>query len=925
MKEVIRLRGVRVHNLKNVDVDIPVNSLTVITGPSGSGKSSLAFDTLYAEGRRRFVQSLSAYARQFLERIERPEADLIESIFPAIAIQQKNQVTGSRSTVGTITEVHDYLRLLYGRIGLVRCRSCHTIVRVETPDDVAIAVERAEPGTRIWICFHPPAPMDAGLLLKKGFVRVLAPGESPEAIRLEERPGRVEERMAVVVDRVVAAPDVRGRVVEAAETAFREGAGRMALRIGDQWRSFDATFRCSACDIAYPKPEPNLFSFNSAYGACPRCRGFGDVIDLDLDAVVPDHERSIANGAIEPWRRSTRARELNHLLKYCEKHEIPIDVPWKDLDEAQRSLVIDGDKRWGGVRGFFARLEKKKYKMHVRVFISRYRGYHRCPECRGTRLRSEANLVLVGKKSIGEVGAMPLVRVLEWLEELKLQPRQAAVAARLLDELKGRIGLLVRLGIGYLTLDRRAQTLSGGEMQRINLATALGGGLTGTLYVLDEPTVGLHERDTDRLIDILTSIRDLGNTVVVVEHDRRVIAAADWLIDLGPGAGREGGNVVYSGTQSAFLGNRTSITARYMSGDRSIPVVPVRRKRGSEAIRVGNARENNLKNLTVDFPLNCLCCVTGVSGSGKSSLVHDVLYANMMNQRGEWTRRVGACDGISGHERLKTIEMIDQGPIGRSPRSNPVTYLKAFAEIRALYAERYQARLRGYKPSDFSFNVRGGRCETCQGTGEIAIEMQFLPDVHIVCEDCNGKRYKREILDIRYKGLNIHDVLQLSVSEAVEHFRDYPVIVRKIGVLQEVGLGYLQLGQSATTLSGGEGQRVKLAAHLGRSDIGGSLFIFDEPTTGLHFSDVRMLLDALRRLVFHGASVIVIEHNPDVIKNADWIIDLGPEGGDKGGWVVATGTPEEVAERDGSWTGRYLREALRGSYAADSAHRRPAS
>ena len=917
MRDVIRLRGVRVHNLKGIDLDLPVNRLTVVTGPSGSGKSSLAFDTLYAEGRRRFVQSLSAYARQFLERIDRPDADLIESIFPAIAIEQKNSVTGSRSTVGTVTEVYDYLRLLFARIGVVRCPHCGKVVKSDNVHDVLDVFERAE-GERIWICFRPPVPTDAAVLRKKGFVRFL---DGREEQRLDGVEGKVSELTPVLVDRLKGGTRMRTRAGEAVEEAFREGGGSMVLLIGEELREFDTGFRCASCGIDFVKPEPILFSFNNPFGACPRCRGFGDVIDIDTNAIVPNENRSLAEGAIEPWRPSSRRGELRRMLDFAEYEGIPKDVPWKDLGEEQHRAIIDGKGRFKGVRGFFAKLEKKKYKLPVRVLLSRYRAYLRCPDCGGTRLRRDALLVRIGKRSIGDVVNWPISRAAEWIDELSLNETQEATVGRVVAELRNRLRLLVDTGVGYLALNRRSQTLSGGESQRINLATALGGGLIGTLFVLDEPTIGLHPADTAKLIDIVRSIRDIGNTVVVVEHDRTMIEAADYLVDLGPGAGREGGEVVFAGELDAMMRDRKSVTAKFLRGERTIAMQPVRRRSNGTAIVIKGAREHNLKNIDVEIPLGLLCCVTGISGSGKSTLVQDVFYANAMKARGEWQKKVGECDGLDGIQLLEKIEMVDQSPIGRSPRSNPVTYIKAFAEIRQIFSERYLAKVRGYKPSHFSFNVKGGRCETCQGNGEIQIEMQFLPDVSVTCEDCDGTRYRREILDVRFKGLNIHEVLQLSVSEALEVFREYPGLCRRLSILDDVGLGYLQLGQSATTLSGGEGQRIKLAYHMSRTDVGNTLFIFDEPTTGLHFSDIKKLLQCFRRLVFHGASVLVIEHNLDVIKNADWIVDLGPGGGDKGGWVVATGTPEEIAEREGSITGRYLREVLESANVEAAPHR----
>ena len=908
MNDVIRLRGVRVHNLKNIDLDLPVNELTVFTGPSGSGKSSLAFDTLYAEGRRRYVQSLSAYARQFLERIDRPDADLIESIFPAIAIEQKNGVSSSRSTVGTSTEVYDYLRLLFARIGIVRCPKCGKLVRNDTVDNVVRAFENSE-GENALFCFNPTAPTAATILRKKGFVRII---EGQDEKRLDSIEGLVGGDALVVVDRLKTGKSRSAglRAAEAAEAAFREGGGRMTLIIGRRRHQFDTAFRCGSCDLEFVKPEPRLFSFNNPFGACPKCRGFGDVIDIDLNAIIPNPNRSLREGAIEPWRPSTRQREKTKMLRIAEELGIPLDAPWKDLSEEQQSRIIDGSGRYKGVRGFFARLEKKKYKLPIRVLLSRYRAYRRCPDCGGARLRRDALRVRIGKKNIGDIVSMPVSRAVEWLETLELSQHEQEIVSRVVAELRNRLGLLDSIGVGYLSLNRRSQTLSGGETQRINLATALGGGLIGTLFVLDEPTIGLHPSDTAKLIDILHSIRKIGNTVIVVEHDKDVMSTADNIVDLGPGAGREGGEIIFAGKYRDFLLSRDSTTAKFLRGERSIATEPVRRKPAGGAIKILGAREHNLKHVDVEFPLRLFCCVTGVSGSGKSTLVHDIFYANAMKARSEWQKRVGECDGIEGLELIEKIEMVDQSPIGRTPRSNPATFIKAFSEIREIFATRYLSKMRGYKPSHFSFNVKGGRCETCQGNGQIMIEMQFLPDIYVTCEDCDGTRFRKEILDIKFKGLSIHDVLQLSVTEALETFREFPGLCRKLGLLEEVGLGYLQLGQPATTLSGGEGQRVKLAYHMSRADVKDTLYIFDEPTTGLHFSDIKKLLQCFQRLVFHGASVLVIEHNLDVIKNADWIIDLGPGGGEKGGWVVASGTPEEVAAREGSLTGKFLRGVL---------------
>jgi len=931
VQDYIRIRGARVHNLKDISLSIPHNLLTVITGVSGSGKSSLAFDTIYAEGQRRYVESMSAYARQFLERMEKPEVDEIDGIAPAVAIRQKNSSRNPRSTVATSTECFDFLRLLFARVGQTFCPQCGTRVRKDTVDEVAARVLEFPAGSRWYALFstgdHPSVQAMRDHLFelrKKGFSRLFQNGRTfefstPESLLDID----FSKPLFVLVDRLAIAPDLHQRVVDTIEICFRE-AGEIIFESasgGEQVR-FNERFQCKTCLREFAQPDPILFSFNSPAGACPRCQGFGNTIDFDMDRVIPDKTLSLEEGAVEPWTKPKYKSWLANFQKHA-KGSVRLKTPFCDLNEGERDKVYDF------IRQFFDHLEAKKYKLHVRVFLSRYRGYALCPECKGARLRKEALYVRVGGKNLGEVVRMNIAEAQQFFDVLELSSEEHAIAEKVLVEIRQRLKFLNDVGLDYLTLDRLSATLSGGEAQRIQLATSLGSRLVGACYVLDEPSIGLHSRDTGRLIRILEELRGLGNTIVVVEHDPDVMKAADHIVDLGPGAGEHGGRIVFEGNLPALIAaGNGSLTSRYLRGDLHVALPRSRRPfDGRRTIRFSGARVHNLKNIDVEIPLGMMVVVTGVSGSGKSTLVHDVVYRSLESlhksresdaepkqedspEAMDAPRPQMSCKKMEGAERIVTTVMVDQSPIGRTPRSNPVTYLKSFDQIRALFASVREAEKRGYTAGHFSFNIPGGRCEVCQGDGTVTVEMQFLADVELICEECKGTRYKSGILEIKYNGLNIHEVLQLTVREAMEFFHAAPKLVQKLKVLDDVGLGYLRLGQSATTLSGGEAQRVKLAAHLTTASCAGTLFIFDEPTTGLHFDDIAKLLAAFQRLIENGGSLVIIEHNLDVIKAADWIIDLGPEGGARGGYLVAAGTPESVAKVESSHTARYLREVL---------------
>jgi excinuclease ABC subunit A len=1007
----IVIRGARTHNLKSIDVDIPHNALTVVTGVSGSGKSSLAFDTIYAEGQRRYVESLSAYARQFLERIEKPDVDFMDGLAPAIAIKQKNSTRNPRSTVATATEIYDYLRLLYARCGTVTCLHCGGIVRHDTVDEIVAALLALPASTRAYALFpiaraeiqleplqpsavepapEPPkpvkksttkksaknAPVDVTFnltdALKDRLAELRRRGYNRLYQQIGDQPGKIvefstpesllsldfDQPIFVLIDRLAISPDIRSRIVDAIETGYRE-SGEVQFHTLPREENeapthlrYSAAFECSTCHRAYREPEPRLFSFNNPYGACPRCQGFGNTIDFDPNLILPDRSRTLAQGAIAPWTTPKYRPFHGEMIRFAKSAAIPTDVPWYDLDPPQQELLWNpgpnsGQSPYPGIRGFFAALERKKYKLHVRVFLSKYRGYALCPDCHGQRLRAEARAVLIAPqngpaKNICEVTSLTITAAEAFFDNLELTPAQFEIAGKILEEVRQRIHFLIEVGLDYLTLDRLSSTLSGGESQRIQLATSLGSRLVGALYVLDEPSIGLHPRDTAKLIRILHALRDLGNTILVVEHDPSVIRSADHLLDLGPGAGELGGHVLAAGTVAEVTANPNSITGKYLSGRLTIPIPKHRREPGRELLQLTGVRLHNLRGIDVEIPLNLLCCVTGVSGSGKSTLIHQVLYRALMQSLhrepgSSAPEQTNLFRSLAGSQYLNDVVLVDQSPIGRTPRSNPVTYIKAFDDIRALFAAQPDAKRHGFGPGAFSFNVPGGRCDTCEGDGTVTVEMQFLADIELPCEDCNGTRYKSSILEIKYKNKNIHDVLNMTVKQALSYFAGHPRIVDKLAVLDEVGLGYVRLGQSATTLSGGEAQRVKLASHLatarsianrtGTSDFfnqsdaptasqiaararSRTLYILDEPTTGLHFDDVQKLLAAFRKLIEGGGSLLVIEHNLDIIKSADWVIDLGPEGGDAGGQVVATGTPEQIAAHPASHTGTHLRPIL---------------
>jgi excinuclease ABC subunit A len=920
---VIEVLGAREHNLKGVDVRVPLGALTVVTGVSGSGKSSLAFDVLYAEGQRRYVESFSTYARQFLDRMEKPHVERITGILPAIAIDQRRPVKTSRSTVGTMTELHDHLKLLFAKVGVPHCRHCGQVVARDTPESAASRLLAAHPGARALVTFAVTVPPElpwadarAGLLAA-GFLRVRTPHGVATLDALDTAPAG-DGVVTVVQDRIVLRDGERGRLVESLEQAFSHGRGRAAVVLvdaGERVERFSTALECASCGVAVREPVPNLFSFNSPLGACDTCRGFGRIIDLDLDLVVPDPRRTIGEGAIRPWSTKATGWERGQLMKFCRRRGVPADVPWGALTDAQRALVLDGDGRgqYPGVRGWFRWLEGRTYRMHVRVFLSRYRSYVPCTACDGSRLKADALDFRVGGATIAALARLPIGEVARFFDRLALPAGQSeAVAGLILAEIRARLGFLLEVGLEYLTLDRQSRTLSGGELERVDLTTAIGSSLVNTLYVLDEPSIGLHPRDTERLVRVLHRLRDLGNAVVVVEHDPTIIRAADHVIDLGPGAGERGGEVVFAGPAADLGRAARSVTAEFLTGRRTIRV-PVRRRRvPGLAVRVRGARANNLQNVDVEIPLACFVAVTGVSGSGKSTLVEDVLWRGLRKRRGEPVGQPGECDAIEGAERIADVVMVDQAPIGSTPRANAVTYLRAFDPIRRLFAATEQARLQGFSAATFSFNVPGGRCETCTGEGFEKIEMQFLSDVYVPCGECGGARFRPEVLAVRWRGRSIQDVLGLTVAEAVAVFRDEPEVATRLQPLVDVGLDYLRLGQPLSTLSGGEAQRVKLAAHLGREGKAHTLFIFDEPTTGLHLADVEKLLGCFTRLVERGHTLLVIEHHLEVVKCADWVIDLGPEGGDGGGRIVAVGTPEAVAGTPGSHTGRWLREALEG-------------
>lgn len=914
----IVIRGARVHNLKNIDVTIPRNKLTVITGVSGSGKSSLAFDTIYAEGQRRYVESLSSYARQFLERMDKPDVDFMQGISPAMAIQQKNTTTNPRSTVGTTTEIYDYTRLLFARIGKTISPVSGNQVRKENPFTVIdFLFDKFKVKEKFYVLFPIPqrgesVKSELEVLKEKGFTRILAPDESIIDLQRDEiKPGKIKpDTHRVLIDRLALKDDKdnRSRMADSIETAFREGLGDCIIKIRDgEEHHFSERFELDGMEFV--EPTPQMFSFNNPFGACNTCEGFGRVTGIDEDRVIPDPDETIRGGVVKPYNSPRFSENLKNLIRVCARHGYPIDTPYRELNREIRDVLWKGKDEYQGIYRFFEGVKDEFYKMHMRIFYARYRGYSRCPDCDGYRVRRDAQFVKVAGLHIGQVCEMTIGHAKTFFDELKLTEYEEGIASQILYEIRKRLRYLNDVGLDYLTLERLTNTLSGGEAQRISLANALGSSLIGSLYVLDEPTIGLHPRDNSRLISILKKLRDIGNTVIVVEHDPEMIKAADNVIDIGPFAGIHGGEVMFSGSYDELVESAT-LTGKYLSGRMEISVPKKRRKGSGKVLKLQGASEHNLKNVNVEFPLGMLVCVTGVSGSGKSTLVHHTLYAAIQKELGTYNDKVGRHKKLEGLHGVDRVEMVDQAPIGRSSRSNPATYTKAFDGIRELFAGTRQSKIMGYTAGDFSFNKPGGRCEACQGEGVQTIEMQFLADIELPCEACGGKRYRKDVLAVEYRGKNIFDVLEMSISEALEFFVDEPAITGKLQVMEDVGLGYLRLGQSGTTLSGGEAQRVKLARFLSFKDSGHTLYFFDEPTTGLHFDDVARLLKSFSRLIENGHSVILIEHNLDVIKCSDWVIDVGPEGGFGGGSIVAEGTPEDILKVPESHTREYLKKVL---------------
>ncbi|CAM4341337.1 excinuclease ABC subunit UvrA [Zobellia roscoffensis] len=916
-KHNIIIKGAKLHNLKNIDVVIPRNKLVVITGLSGSGKSSLAFDTLYAEGQRRYVESLSSYARQFLGKLDKPKVDYIKGIAPAIAIEQKVNSTNPRSTVGTTTEIYDYLKLLYARIGRTISPTSGREVKKDTVTDVVEHVRSYEEGTKLLLL--APITIDETretlkslqLLSKQGYARIKY---NNEVFRIDNAPEDIERNFELVVDRIIVKDDedFYNRLANAIDTAFFEGKGECTIEELSTQNQTPFSNKFELDGMSFLEPNVHLFSFNNPYGACPKCEGYGDVIGIDQDLVVPNTALSVYENAVFPWRGESMGWYRDQLVNSAYKFDFPIHKPWFELSEEQKQLVWKGNDHFIGLNKFFEQLEEKSYKIQNRVMLSRYRGKTRCNVCNGKRLRKETNYIKVGGKNISDLVELPIKKLIPFFEELILDKYDQKIASRLLKEINTRLGFLYKVGLSYLTMNRKSNSLSGGESQRINLATSLGSSLVGSMYILDEPSIGLHPKDTENLIEVLQSLRDLGNTVIVVEHDEDIMKAADEVIDIGPEAGTHGGEVVAHGTLTEVL-KSTSLTASYLNGTEEI-VVPSKRRTSTDYITIKGARENNLKNIDVTFPLNMLTVITGVSGSGKSTLVKKLLYPIILKEVGGYGEKAGQFTSVTGkYKSIKHVEFVDQNPIGRSSRSNPVTYIKAYDDIRNLFASQKLSKIRAYQAKHFSFNVDGGRCEKCKGEGEITVEMQFMADVHLKCDTCDGKRFKKEVLEVKFEDVNIDGVLNMTIDDAITFFdkNKQTKIVNKLKPLQDVGLGYVTLGQSSSTLSGGEAQRIKLASFLVKGTTKDkALFIFDEPTTGLHFHDIKKLLKSFDALISKGHSVIVIEHNIELIKCADYIIDLGPEGGENGGQLLAEGTPEEIINSKTSFTAKYLKVKL---------------
>lgn len=933
--DYILVKGAREHNLKNIDIKIPRNKLVVITGISGSGKSSLAFDTIYAEGQRRYIESLSAYARQFLGMLEKPDVDYIEGLSPAIAIEQRTSARNPRSTVGTVTEIYDYLRLLFARIGIPYCPNCNKKISSQTTDQIVDSILALKENTKIEI-FAPLVRGRKGeykeLLQKakkRGFIRVRVDGKIYEIEEVPELHKYKKHNIEVVVDRLIIKPDIRKRLADSLEIALKEGEGLCIVGIdGKEDRIFSEALACVDCGFSYEEISPRLFSFNSPYGACPTCHGLGTKMEIDPDRLIPDPNLSVMEGAIESWGEPSSNWFISQLESVAKAYDFDLNTPFRQLPKVAKNVLLYGTEdeikmkytRWDGTSfemyekfegaiPHLMRIYKQTESEARREWVERFMSVLPCPDCNGTRLKKEALAVKINDLNIHDITKMSVKKAYQFFtSEINLTEKEKVISREVIKEIQKRLGFMLSVGLDYLTLDRTTETLGGGEEQRVRLATQIGSGLVGVVYILDEPSIGLHQRDNHRLLDTLKKLRDLGNTVIVVEHDKDTILSADYVIDLGPGAGENGGYVVATGTPEEIKANKKSLTGAYLDGKKTIPIPFATRKPKGDFLIIKGARENNLKNIDVKIPLGLFVCITGVSGSGKSTLMTDILYRALAQYFYGSKTKPGEHDKILNIEKIDKVINIDQSPIGRTPRSNPATYTNAFTPIRELFAQTKDARMRGYKPGRFSFNVRGGRCEACAGDGIIKIEMHFLPDVYVPCDVCKGKRYNRETLEIKYKGKNIYDVLNMTVTEALEFFANIPPIRRKLELLNDVGLGYIKLGQPAPTLSGGEAQRVKLAKELSKIATGRTLYLLDEPTTGLHFEDVRLLLKVLDRLVSMNNTVLVIEHNLEVIKCADWIIDLGPEGGDEGGYIVAEGPPQEVAKNEKSYTGRFLKK-----------------
>ncbi len=913
IEKFIEIVGAKSHNLKNISCQIPREKMTVITGVSGSGKSTLAFDTLFAEGQRRYIESLSTYARQFLQKMDRPDVEAIHGIPPAIAIEQRNTVKNARSTVGTASEIYDYLRLLYAKIGEVFCPQCHIRVSGDTAERIVEEILSQYQGKKIFILCSvyvqkgQPLEWKVRDLIKEGYYRIWDKGEVIDLSNLPLTDLQDRASLPILIDRLQVREKERSRLAETIQKGYQLGEGKVQV-VSEEGTllSFSRSFSCNRCHRNFLEPEPLLFSFNSPLGACPTCQGFGKIIEIDWQKVIPDPNKTLKEKPFSPWNTPAYENLYHYLWKACQRYRIPLQKPFKELTPDQKEVLLNGKGEFIGLKGFFDWMEGKRYKVHYRVFLSKYRAYTPCPTCHNTRLKEEALYVLIGGKNIAQLCDLPILELQGFFRSLTLREFQKKVAERLLHEIKNRIGFMVDVGLGYLTLSRQTRTLSNGEYQRIVLARALGSSLTETLYVLDEPSIGLHPRDTHRLIEALHLLRKEGNTVVVVEHDPDLILAADWVIDLGPGAGKAGGHVVFQGEIKNLFKHSGSLTAQCLRGENFMSQkTPRREPKGW--ILIHNAREHNLKGIDVKIPLGVMVCITGVSGAGKTTLIHNILYAGG-KRNGDAEFEKGAFDLIEGLEQVDDLIMVDQSPIGKSLRSNPATYLKAFSDIRDLFANTREAKRAGLKPYHFSFNTAGGRCETCEGAGVQILEMQFLEDVIITCEACEGKRFSPEILKIKYRDKNISEVLNMTVDEALSFFNDHPRIIHKLQALKEVGLGYLTLGQSTNTLSGGESQRLKLASHILQGQKGKNLFLFDEPTTGLHLYDVQLLLGAFQKLLSQGHSIIVIEHNLDLIRRADYIIDLGPEGGEGGGRIVVEGDLQTIMSSTQSYTGEFLRK-----------------